>query len=122
MLFNDCFRPDGTTFPAEYHHEVPVKEGDIVTFSYDSYSRRKLIPVNPKIIRVRNDISWQQVVATHANESPFQLSLNGIDYLQLYLLTTNRRYSKTDRVYRTPRGILDQQQGQKHAILFRKCS
>lgn len=41
--------------------------GDIVTFSYDNYSRKE-VPVNPKIIRIRSDMSWQDVIKNDASE------------------------------------------------------
>lgn len=46
--------------------------GDIVSFSYENY--RNGIPVNPKIFRVRTDLSWENVVHNSNFEKP---QLNG---------------------------------------------
>ena len=52
---------------------IPVK-GDIVSFTYDSFARRDL-PINPKIYRVRSDLSWDDVVQSVAKD---RKSLNGM--------------------------------------------
>eukprot|EP00026_Physarum_polycephalum_P003064 Phypoly_transcript_03073.p1 GENE.Phypoly_transcript_03073~~Phypoly_transcript_03073.p1 ORF type:complete len:492 (+),score=39.24 Phypoly_transcript_03073:901-2376(+) len=54
---------DGTPFSVEKSDQLTIlpKRGDVVSFSYDSYSRRAL-PVNPKILCVRLDINWDQVI------------------------------------------------------------
>jgi hypothetical protein len=44
--------------------------GDVVTFSFDNYARRDL-PVNPKIYRVRTDISWDDVIHNYAKEKHY---------------------------------------------------
>lgn len=71
-------RPDGTVFKAlnqqfKAEGEVKPKEGDIVTFTYESYSRRA-VPVNPKIYRIRKDTNWEQVVSNFQKD----LVKNGI--------------------------------------------
>lgn len=43
------------------------KSGNIVTFAYESYSRRT-IPTNPKIYRIRGDVTWPEVLANRARE------------------------------------------------------
>eukprot|EP00026_Physarum_polycephalum_P002905 Phypoly_transcript_02914.p1 GENE.Phypoly_transcript_02914~~Phypoly_transcript_02914.p1 ORF type:complete len:836 (+),score=73.69 Phypoly_transcript_02914:81-2588(+) len=47
--------------------DVPVKIGDIVTFTYEHHSRSE-VPLNPQIIRVRHDISWRNVLRDHAEQ------------------------------------------------------
>lgn len=37
------------------------KVGEIVTFSYEKNIRRDS-PVNPRIYRIRNDLSWDDIV------------------------------------------------------------
>ena len=59
FLFMSC-RPDGTTFKAQ-SQGLPLRAGDIVTFSYESYSPRSL-PVNPLVTRVRLDKFWREIV------------------------------------------------------------
>lgn len=43
------------------------KRGDIVTFSYDNYSRLSL-PVHPILQRVRSDLSWDHILSQHEKE------------------------------------------------------
>lgn len=45
-----------------------LKKGDIVTFSYDHFSS-KGIPVKPKLVKIRNDITWKELVA-NINQPP----------------------------------------------------
>jgi hypothetical protein len=55
-------------------HIFPLPdEGDIVTFSYHIYSRAT-IPLKPEITRIRPDLTWDDVLLSHANEERF---LNG---------------------------------------------
>eukprot|EP00026_Physarum_polycephalum_P004297 Phypoly_transcript_04315.p1 GENE.Phypoly_transcript_04315~~Phypoly_transcript_04315.p1 ORF type:complete len:712 (-),score=56.46 Phypoly_transcript_04315:8-2143(-) len=55
--------PNGTTLavPPEDSATKQIKIGDIVTFSYERVSRSDA-PANPKIIRVRRDVDWDDVV------------------------------------------------------------
>jgi hypothetical protein len=39
-----------------------------VSFSYDAYSHHAA-PINPKIFRVRTDVSWKDLVVEHARDS-----------------------------------------------------
>eukprot|EP00026_Physarum_polycephalum_P002214 Phypoly_transcript_02219.p1 GENE.Phypoly_transcript_02219~~Phypoly_transcript_02219.p1 ORF type:complete len:905 (+),score=113.90 Phypoly_transcript_02219:198-2912(+) len=55
--------------------KISVQKGDIVTFSYDSYSQRS-VPVNPFIFRIRTDLSWEQVIMSHLTELPQAQMLN----------------------------------------------
>lgn len=41
--------------------EIEVQIGDIVTFEFDHFSRREA-PTNPRVVRIRKDISWQDIV------------------------------------------------------------
>lgn len=52
-----------------------LKIGDIVTFTYEYHSRVD-VPVNPQIMRVRQDLTWRDVLRDNANE--MQKELNGI--------------------------------------------
>lgn len=66
---------------------IPLKDinisiplvGQIVTFSFESHSRRE-VPVNPKIQRIRNDVTWEELINTHNNEkeSENEATFNGI--------------------------------------------
>lgn len=65
-------RPDGKVFtvpPQDVRIPKP-SIGDVVTFSFDSYARRDL-PVNPKIYRIRTDISWDDVQHNYAKEKQY---------------------------------------------------
>eukprot|EP00026_Physarum_polycephalum_P000178 Phypoly_transcript_00178.p1 GENE.Phypoly_transcript_00178~~Phypoly_transcript_00178.p1 ORF type:complete len:1068 (-),score=137.60 Phypoly_transcript_00178:3031-5769(-) len=55
--------PNGVTFhvPNENVQVSNVSVGDIVTFSYENQAKKD-IPTNPKIYRIRNDVSWKDVV------------------------------------------------------------
>jgi hypothetical protein len=51
-----------------------LTKGDIATFTYENFSRFA-IPINPKIYRIRDDVTWQQVIYNfHQNT---QLSFQG---------------------------------------------
>eukprot|EP00026_Physarum_polycephalum_P001298 Phypoly_transcript_01299.p1 GENE.Phypoly_transcript_01299~~Phypoly_transcript_01299.p1 ORF type:complete len:1145 (+),score=200.33 Phypoly_transcript_01299:2-3436(+) len=53
--------PNGLTFSAPLPGNVELTIGDVVTISYDINSRRE-VPTNPKILRIRTDLSWEDVV------------------------------------------------------------
>eukprot|EP00026_Physarum_polycephalum_P001003 Phypoly_transcript_01004.p1 GENE.Phypoly_transcript_01004~~Phypoly_transcript_01004.p1 ORF type:complete len:1224 (-),score=188.92 Phypoly_transcript_01004:75-3746(-) len=68
----DLMLPDGQIFTATNQEfkpgaTVPIR-GDIVTFTYDSFSRRAL-PINPKIFRKRSDVTWEEVVMNHEKDA-----------------------------------------------------
>eukprot|EP00026_Physarum_polycephalum_P002403 Phypoly_transcript_02409.p1 GENE.Phypoly_transcript_02409~~Phypoly_transcript_02409.p1 ORF type:complete len:900 (+),score=140.14 Phypoly_transcript_02409:101-2800(+) len=44
-----------------------AKRGDIVTFSFDNYSRG-LVPISPKVFRIRTDITWEDVLQNDVGE------------------------------------------------------
>lgn len=47
---------------------VLPKKGDVVTFSYDNYTSLG-VPVNPKIVQIRTDVSWEQLTDDHFADS-----------------------------------------------------
>ena len=51
------------------------KKGDVVTFSYDDYSR-KALPVNPTIFQIRQDLAWDDVVRNFLREAREMQFLN----------------------------------------------
>jgi hypothetical protein len=53
--------------------QIAVKKGDVVTFSYDNYSRHA-VPVNAKINRIRCDVSWEEIVENYERDQQFQMS------------------------------------------------
>eukprot|EP00026_Physarum_polycephalum_P000635 Phypoly_transcript_00636.p1 GENE.Phypoly_transcript_00636~~Phypoly_transcript_00636.p1 ORF type:complete len:901 (-),score=99.66 Phypoly_transcript_00636:59-2761(-) len=65
--------PEGARFKVETKETIPLQEGEIVSFSYQNYSRHA-IPVDPKIYRIRSDVSWEDVVRNFSREN--QSSLN----------------------------------------------
>lgn len=75
-------RPDGTVFKAQsedLEFDAPPARGDVVTFAYDNVIRAS-VPVNPIVVRVRNDMSWEQVLKENAQSQ----DLNGMytcDYI-----------------------------------------
>jgi hypothetical protein len=65
--FSLFYSPNGITFQVpqtalgdELLH-TKVKKGDVVTVAFENYSR-KSIPVNPKITRIRKDMTWENVL------------------------------------------------------------
>lgn len=83
------------TFPVLQHNVkagVSPKRGDVVTFSYDDYSRRA-VPVNPKIYRIRDDISWDTVVENFEQEIPQSITPPGMmfDFVIFIVKLTGRR-------------------------------
>jgi hypothetical protein len=56
--------------PQNVKHGLHPKVGDIVTFSYEDFSR-KASPVSPNIYRIRTDISWKDVVRNSEEEAAF---------------------------------------------------
>jgi signal peptidase I len=64
------------------------KKGDVVTFEFD-YGPRTVGPANPKINRIRKDVSWEEVLRDYErdaqlNGSPLPLLLST---LPLFILT-----------------------------------
>ena len=69
-------RPNQTTFKVQRQEcSVQVREGDIVVFTYEKYSRQTY-PVNPKIAAVRKDVSWLEIVKNAGMLSFFFPSLS----------------------------------------------
>lgn len=70
-------RPDGDTMEVPNENiyvSSTLSIGDVVSFSFECQARREL-PVNPKIYRIRTDLSWEDVVYNSAKEKAF---FNGI--------------------------------------------
>eukprot|EP00026_Physarum_polycephalum_P000218 Phypoly_transcript_00218.p2 GENE.Phypoly_transcript_00218~~Phypoly_transcript_00218.p2 ORF type:complete len:903 (-),score=85.00 Phypoly_transcript_00218:118-2826(-) len=64
--------PNGTTFEFQqiFNKNEPVpKKGDIVTIEYDNFVRKD-VPANPKIVRIRADLSWEDVLYDFVSNSP----------------------------------------------------
>eukprot|EP00026_Physarum_polycephalum_P001348 Phypoly_transcript_01349.p1 GENE.Phypoly_transcript_01349~~Phypoly_transcript_01349.p1 ORF type:complete len:1107 (+),score=164.22 Phypoly_transcript_01349:191-3322(+) len=65
--------PDGITFKVEttdfkFDKFNKPKPGDVVTFTYENYSRRAA-PIKPKLQRIRGDISWEEVLSEYEMET-----------------------------------------------------
>jgi hypothetical protein len=67
----DKYRPNGIAFeiPNNPDLEVPPTIGDVITFEYDTYSRREA-PFNPRLTRVRTDMKWEDVLFDYGMEVP----------------------------------------------------
>jgi hypothetical protein len=75
-------RPNGTIFqtsPQRLALDHIPRRGDVVTFTCENFSPRS-IPVNMEIFRVRNDVSWLDVVRDYAANKTREQTLNGIIY------------------------------------------
>ena len=71
-------RPDGIEFTVPTPTDVQqMKRGDVVTFSYTTYTA-KSTPTQPRILRTRRDVSWDDVLRDHATQNTQKLTLNGI--------------------------------------------
>ena len=62
--------------PACDIHIPTPKVGEVVSYSFEGHARRDM-PVNPKIYRVRTDISWDYVVHNIVREQQY---LSGTSY------------------------------------------
>jgi hypothetical protein len=71
------FRPSGISFGVDKSPELMLKEGDIVTINYESFTQNS-VPVNPKIYRVRKDISWGDVQFNYLSDATQDAQFNGI--------------------------------------------
>ena len=61
----------------EEEKEIEMKRGDVVTFSFESYSRRAL-PTEARIVRVRRDVTWQKVIEDYSLQIPQAQILSGM--------------------------------------------
>lgn len=80
LVYLFVYRPSGQSFVVPRHnvHVVPFpSNGDIVSFSFKIDSRKEL-PVDAEIIRVRRDVSWEDVISSHSSD------INGIIFLLVY--------------------------------------
>ena len=68
MILTATISPDGIDFSIECYEGLEIKKGDVVTFAYDQYSTQT-IPLNPSILRVRKDISWEDVMHEHERDN-----------------------------------------------------
>eukprot|EP00026_Physarum_polycephalum_P001891 Phypoly_transcript_01894.p1 GENE.Phypoly_transcript_01894~~Phypoly_transcript_01894.p1 ORF type:complete len:789 (+),score=99.81 Phypoly_transcript_01894:138-2369(+) len=60
--------PTGEVLEVPNTDDVHLQRGDIVTVSYENFARRATL-VNPKIVRIRKDISWEEVLRSYSDES-----------------------------------------------------
>lgn len=91
--------PDGITFavPSENVRVFakPIR-GDVVTFNYESYSRRS-VPVNPKIYRIRTDMSWEDVLRAHAKEAPQSQTFTDVSKRAIHSKTHPHHYWTSEK-------------------------
>ncbi len=123
-------RPSGTEIFAriasEFRNEIFPKPGDVVSFSFRNFSN-KGIPADPKIFRIRKDISWETVVGEYYKEMSKSLSANGLVFT--IVIVVNLRWSNFSyheklviESTRTTalRWILDAKEGKKYETIFRQ--
>ena len=78
-------RPSGIEFTAPLPHDVELKIGDVATFVYDNYSQWS-IPVNPTILRLREDITWKDILFDYQrNSSSPSKELNGLFFASRFI-------------------------------------
>jgi hypothetical protein len=74
-------RPNGKSIVVPPHNVlINTHMRDVVSVSYESYLPQEL-PVNPKIYRVRDDISWEDVVNSFHKDRKYR---NGIFLFGLF--------------------------------------
>ena len=56
-----------------------LERGDVVTLEYDNCARRD-IPINPKINRIREDTTWEEVLSDFENSTPQNNMLNSMHF------------------------------------------
>eukprot|EP00026_Physarum_polycephalum_P003660 Phypoly_transcript_03673.p1 GENE.Phypoly_transcript_03673~~Phypoly_transcript_03673.p1 ORF type:complete len:675 (+),score=95.36 Phypoly_transcript_03673:213-2237(+) len=63
--------PSGEKFEmaTDAHYQI----GDIVTLEYESHARKD-VPVGPKIVRIRTDVSWEDVLRDYARDNSLRKS------------------------------------------------
>lgn len=89
LKFNCFNRADETIFPVpfstqekdevggntkEKKRKMKVRVGDVVTFSYLSFSAKSGVPVEPKLLMTRYDVTWDDVLAGNGRPSEGILS------------------------------------------------
>ncbi len=53
-------RPHGTVFQMSKDKKpFSIQQGDVVTIAYDSLKKRHTVPVDPVIVRKRDDFHWR---------------------------------------------------------------
>eukprot|EP00026_Physarum_polycephalum_P001339 Phypoly_transcript_01340.p1 GENE.Phypoly_transcript_01340~~Phypoly_transcript_01340.p1 ORF type:complete len:1070 (+),score=142.73 Phypoly_transcript_01340:227-3436(+) len=76
--FTELQLPDGNVFTVpslKSHSAIKLKRGDVVTFVYTTFSRNSL-PTHSRILRIRSDISWEDVLRDYEEQTAQELSLN----------------------------------------------
>lgn len=76
--------------------EVEVEVGDVVSISFDQHVRR-LLPARPRILRVRHDRPWKDILACHQRD----LLLNGYLFYSISLHSSLFLcyFTETDSIY-----------------------
>ena len=77
LIYLILCRPSGITMKAALGDTSVIipQRGDVITFSFTSCSQWA-VPLDPKICRIRRDLSWNDVVNSTAGNFPFLLSLS----------------------------------------------
>lgn len=79
-VFSNFNRPDSSVFDVDRDEEglgATVQRGDVVSFSYERYSRHA-IPTAPSLFRIRHDLTWQDILHDFASYSSHPQALNGM--------------------------------------------
>eukprot|EP00026_Physarum_polycephalum_P000399 Phypoly_transcript_00400.p1 GENE.Phypoly_transcript_00400~~Phypoly_transcript_00400.p1 ORF type:complete len:1105 (+),score=129.94 Phypoly_transcript_00400:31-3345(+) len=87
--------PDGTSFTAPAPGDYSPKKGEIVSFAFDNFSRRS-VPVNPRILRQRTDVSWDDLVRDFRNSSQAR-ELNDVSVKNIRYAVKPLRYWNHER-------------------------
>lgn len=70
-MFNALFRANGATFSvpaANVSQDLDICNGNVVTIEYEMLSPKE-VPVEAKIIKIRADMTWEDVLQDFENDS-----------------------------------------------------
>lgn len=79
-MINNQNRPSGLAFSVPASNVQLTsrpKRGDIVSFSYESYSRYA-VPLHVTVFRIRQDLSWGDVIRNYLADLPKDRAFSGI--------------------------------------------
>ena len=114
IVINFSHRPSGEAFTIPkksiQSETLPIR-GDIVSFTFENY--RNAVPFNPKVVRIRRDISWKEVLHDALVHVPKSQSLNGNHPPALFTLL-NHVTEKTQKVVATKPKAVSYGKSERH--------
>ena len=91
-------RPDRVSFKVPMQKIYP-KKGDVVTFTYDNYTT-KSVPLNPRISRIRTDMTWEEAIFNFEQQISDSAATNGTFHFSNFVLSeVFFWYEQNERVF-----------------------